>query len=140
MTNRVLGLIGFVAALLLFPALRRPAAAQTPRGQSPVAGDTLTVRDHFTSVLTYRTSTGAPRRVRVALRQYAINGQKSLARFPEPGLLVVQLSGGDLATVIGRDRKERRTDELWTVPSGTSMRVEVGKEQATLEVLSVSEP
>jgi hypothetical protein len=53
--------------------------------------------------------------------------------------LVVQLTGGDATVTVGRERRTPRSDEFWTVPPGTPLRIEVGKEQATLEVLAVTE-
>ncbi|MGH7509265.1 MAG: hypothetical protein ACREMZ_07315 [Gemmatimonadales bacterium] len=41
---------------------------------------------------------------------------------------------------IGKDRRTSRGDEFWTVPPGTPFRIEVGREQATFEVLAVTEP
>jgi hypothetical protein len=40
---------------------------------------------------------------------------------------------------IGKERRTPRADEFWTVPQGTPFRIDVGKEQATLEVLAVTE-
>jgi hypothetical protein len=99
----------------------------------------LTVRNQFDTALTYRTAAGQTRRIRVARRQWSLTGQSTLPRSPEPGLLVVQLTGGDATVTTGRERRTPRSDEFWTVPPGTPLRIEVGKEQATLEVLAVTE-
>lgn len=137
MTTRCMMLVCCIA-LLLGGADRVAPAQGKPQTQGQ--GDSLTVRNRFDVVLTYRTRTGEARRVRVARRQWSLTPQATLSRSPEPGLLVVQLTGGDVTTTIGRERRQPRPDEFWTVPAGVPMRVEVGREQATLEVLTVTQP
>lgn len=107
--------------------------------QAPGRGDSLTLREHFTGILTYRTASGATRPVTVTLRQWSINPGTVLSRFPDRGVLVVQLAGGDVTTVIDGERRERRPDEFWTVPGTATMRVEVGRDQAVLDVLAIQE-
>jgi hypothetical protein len=139
MTSRSMAFTTCVATLLLGTVHRR-APEQKPTTQTASQGDSLTVRNRFDVVLSYRTGTGAIRKVRIARRQWSIPGLTTVPRSPEPGLLVVQLTGGDVTTVIGRERRQPKEDEFWTVLPGTPMRIEVGKEQATLEVLAVTEP
>ena len=102
--------------------------------------EVLTVRNQFDTVLSYRTAAGEIRRVRVARRQWSLPGKSVLPRSPEAGLLVIQLTGGDATIAVGKERRAPRGDEFWTVPPGTPFRIEVGKEQATLEVLAVTQP
>jgi quercetin dioxygenase-like cupin family protein len=136
MTTRWVAFGAGLATLLLAAAHReRPA-----QGQSPAQGEILTVRNQFDAVLSYRTAAGETRRVRVARRQWSLTGRSTLPRSPEPGLLVVQLTGGDATVTIGKEHRTLRGDEFWTVPAGTPMRIDVGKEQATLEVLAIGEP
>jgi hypothetical protein len=112
---------------------------QNPAPPSPPQGDVLTVRNQFDTVLSYRTAAGQTRRIRLARRQWSLTGRSTLPRSPEAGLLVVQLTGGDVTITIGKERRTPRADEFWTVPQGTPFRIDVGKEQATLEVLAATE-
>jgi len=134
--------VAFIAGLatLLLAAAHRDRPTQRPAPPSPAQGDTLTVRNQFDTVLSYRTAAGETRRVRVARRQWSLTGRSTLPRSPEPGLLVVQLTGGDVTIAVGKERRVPRSDEFWTVSQGTPLRIEVGKEQATLEVLAVTQP
>jgi hypothetical protein len=138
MTKRLAAFTTALATLLL-AAAHRGRPAQTPAQQPAAQGDVLTVRNQFDTVLSYRTAAGQTRRIRVARRQWSLTGGATLPRSPEPGLLVVQLTGGDATVTTGRERRTPRSDEFWTVPPGTPLRIEVGKEQATLEVLAVTE-
>jgi hypothetical protein len=137
MTKRSAALGAWIATLLL-SAAHRERPIQNPARPSPAQGDVLTVRNQFDTVLSYRTAAGQTRRIRVARRQWSLTGQSTLPRSPEPGLLVVQLTGGDVKTTIGKEQRTPRGDEFWTVPPGAPFRIEVGKEQATLEVLAVT--
>jgi hypothetical protein len=135
---RLVAFSGCLATLLL-SAAHRDRPTQNPAQPSPAQGDVLTVRNQFDVVLSYRTAAGQTRRVRVARRQWSLTGQSTLPRSPEPGLLVVQLTGGDVKITIGKERRAPRGDEFWTVPPGTPLRIDVGQDQATLEVLAVTE-
>jgi hypothetical protein len=131
---------GACLATLLLAAAHRDRPTQNPARPAPAQGDVLTVRNQFNALLSYRTAAGQTRRVRVARRQWSLTGQSTLPRSPEAGLLVVQLTGGDVEITVGKERRTPRGDEFWTVPQGTPFRIEVGKEQATLEVLAVTQP
>jgi hypothetical protein len=132
--TRLLPCLAVVAA-----GLWAAASPAQVRSLASTARDSLTVRDHFTGTLTYRTTAGAPRTVHVALRQWVINGKTTVARFPQPGVLLVQLSAGEVTTVIAGKRQERNQDEFWTLPAGVVMQVVSGNEQAVLEVLGIEE-
>jgi hypothetical protein len=127
-------------AMLLFSGARPEAPAQTPGAQAPGQGGELTIRNRFDAVLSYRTPAGETRRVRVARRQWSLAPGANLPRSPESGLLLVQVTGGDATLTIGRERRSPRGDDFWTVPPGTPFRIDVGREQATLEVLAVAQP
>jgi hypothetical protein len=124
-----------VFAVALAPLLLAPGPVQGPAQNREV----LTVRNRFDTTLTYRTAAGSERRVHVSRQQWSLIGQSILPRSPEPGLLVVQLTGGDAKITIGREERTPRGDEFWSVPAGTPMRIDVGREQATLEVLAATE-
>lgn len=75
----------------------------------------------------------------VTIRQWSIAGGVRITRFPEEGFLVIELRGGQLITTINRERREREDGEIWTVPAGTAMTIETGRDMAILEVLAVKE-
>jgi hypothetical protein len=129
--------VGLGLLLLVLPEPGRPI--ENPATQTPDQGNVLTVRNQFDIVVTYRTAGGQTRRVRVARRQWSLTGHSTLPRSPEPGLLVLQLTGGDATVTLGKERRTPPSDEFWTVPAGTPFRIEVGREQATFEVLAVNE-
>jgi hypothetical protein len=133
--------IGIVAAALAGAAVGSPPAplSQGAISQGPVIRDSLTLREHCSGTLSYRTSAGVVKTVRVSLRQWVANGRAKVARFPQAGFLVVQLSSGKVVTVINGEKRERKPDEFWTVPASAVMRVETGNEQAALEVLAIQE-
>jgi hypothetical protein len=111
---------------------------QNPPARSADQGETLTVRNQFDTVLTYRTAAGETRRVHVGRRQWSLTGQVTVPRSKEPGLLIVQLGGGEVTITLGQERRKPRSDEFWTVPPRAPFRIDVGREQATLEVLAVN--
>lgn len=133
--------IGTAAAAIAGAAVGSPPVPR-PQGalsQEPVIRDSLTLREHYSGTLSYRTSAGAVKTVRVSLRQWVANGRAKVGRFPQPGFLVVQLSSGKVVTVINGEKRERKLDDFWTVPASAVMRVETGNEQAALEVLAIQE-
>ena len=80
--------------------------------------------------------------VRVDVRQWSIaGGQRIVAlALPFTGLLIVELRGGRLTTVIDGRRQERRVGEIWSVPPGRTMQVETGDDMATIQTTLVAPP
>src|SRR5713101_8904209 len=58
--------------------------------------------------------------VRVVIENWMFHGGQEIDNFQMPvkGFLIVQLRGGKLFTMINRERRKRREDELWTVSTG----------------------
>jgi hypothetical protein len=53
------------------------------------------------------------------------------------GTAIVQLRGGELATIIRGERVKRREGEVWQVPKGEPMGVATGDDTAVLEVMII---
>jgi hypothetical protein len=139
MTLRKAPPIAWAFGFLLVAASLRGQRTQNPPARPPAQGDVLTVRNQFDTVLSYRTAAGETRRLRVARRQWSLSGHATIDRAREPGLLVVQLGAGEATVTVGQERRTRRSDEFWTVPPRAPFQIEVGREQATLEVFAVNE-
>lgn len=131
---RGLGLGLAVAAALGFVTGVRVGAQQ-----GRAAPGSLVQHERFAGAVSLRTKAGARRTVRVTIRHWLVNGGQKISRFPESGLRVVQLRGGAAATVVGGKRQQRQVDEFWTVPPGSTMGLETGRDQAILEVVAVQQ-
>jgi quercetin dioxygenase-like cupin family protein len=83
-----------------------------------------------------------PDSVRVDIRLWSVGGGQRIARLELPfdGLLVVELRGGRLTTLIGGRRVARREGEIWTVPAGAVMGIETQSDMATFQTTLVAGP
>jgi quercetin dioxygenase-like cupin family protein len=77
--------------------------------------------------------------VRVEVRNWSIAGGTRLEDLPlrSAGLLIVQLRGGELTTIIGDEKRERREGEYWTVPSGMAMGLVTTDDAAIIQIVVV---
>jgi hypothetical protein len=75
--------------------------------------------------------------VRVVIQNWGINGGQKIdeLRIPIKGFLLVQLRGGELATIINQERRERREDEFWTVPTGVPLGLETEDDAASIQTI-----
>ncbi len=80
--------------------------------------------------------------VRVVVQQWSIGGGLELEELPleAHGLLVAQLRGGELTTLIGGERVERREGEFWTVPPGAKMGLATEDDTAVLRLAVIVMP
>lgn len=127
-----------VSALLLVLLVLTPVQAQerpsTLRSQDRFDGATrVRVRDPRgqTQINT----------VNVRIENWTIDGGQKVAALPlrSPGLMVVQMRGGQMTTVIAGKRQERREDDFWTVPAGVQMGIETRNDTATFQTIVVNE-
>jgi hypothetical protein len=121
-------------AIALGLALRAPAFAQEP--ERPGNASAIT---RFEGPLTVRTPSAANKRVRVSVRNWGIPNDTTIDALPEEGFRVMHLQSGELTTEIAGRKQERKPDDYWTVPAGTPMRIETGRDTATLTVISIRE-
>lgn len=110
-----------------------PAVAQDARKVS----EGLELTERFSGTLTLRAPDGSTRAVQVALRNWSLLPSIEIERFPEPGLAVFQLRGGEATTVIGGRKRERQEGEFWSKPAGRTMTIESDDDTAALQSFSV---
>lgn len=77
--------------------------------------------------------------VRVVIQNWGINGGQKIdeLKIPIRGFLLVQLRGGELATIINQERRERREDEFWTVPTGVPLGLETEDDAASIQTIVI---
>lgn len=130
--------LGFLVpgSLLATATLAQEMGAGGPLGRPEVPGLRKPF-ERFDGTITLRAKDGQSRELHVVIRNWTIDRGQKIPRFPEAGFMIVQLRGGQLTTVIDSQRQERREDEFWTVPVGSSMSVETGNDSATLQTMAV---
>jgi hypothetical protein len=128
--------IGLFAVGTLWPTSL--PAQQTARAR-PVQAGVAPLRpiERFDGQTAWRTKAGTLQAVRVVIRNWAIHGRQRIGRFPEQGLMIVQLRAGEVTTVIDGKEQKRKGGAFWTVPKGSSMSVEVTSESASLQTMAV---
>jgi quercetin dioxygenase-like cupin family protein len=98
---------------------------------------TVSPRVRFEGDVTVQTRAGAPRAIRVILRDWTIRGTQRIERFPEQGFAVVQLHSGNVTTTINGRQEKRRGGDFWTIPAGASMSLQVTSESAVLQTMVI---
>jgi hypothetical protein len=93
--------------------------------------------ERFDGKATIETKAGKPMEAHVVIRVWQIHGRQRIERFPEEGFMIVALHSGRVITAIGGKREERKGGDFWTVPTGSSMSVEVTSESALLETTAL---
>lgn len=135
MSPRCLGLMsGIVLMGVIFSGSSVAQIAPVPGGlgarlRKPV--------ERFSGPVTVRARDGSSRVVQVVIRNWIIDNRQTIARFPEDGPLIVQLTGGELVTIIGGHRQERKSGEFWTVPARGTMSIETGNDSAALQTVTI---
>jgi hypothetical protein len=78
--------------------------------------------------------------IRIQVDDWIINQRQKVEALPlqYSTILIVQVRGGDVITVIGGQRQHRKEEEYWTVPAGTVMGLETGDDSVTIETVAVS--
>jgi quercetin dioxygenase-like cupin family protein len=54
------------------------------------------------------------------------------------GIVIIQLRGGKLTTIIDGKRQQRKEGEFWTVPAGARMTFETEDDTATIQTIEIS--
>lgn len=76
--------------------------------------------------------------IQMTLRNWTIPNRQRIERFPETGFLIVQVrSGEDMFTVIDGQRQQRKVEEFFTVPSGSTLSIETGNDSVVLQTLAL---
>jgi hypothetical protein len=116
---------------------QKPEAGPSSKFDAPVE---LQPIERFNGRTTLRSPRAAKQaqNVQVTLRNWIIPNRQRVERLAESGFLVVQVrSGEDLTTVINGERRQRKVEEFFTVPAGTTLSVETGNDSAILQILSI---
>jgi hypothetical protein len=94
-------------------------------------------RVRFEQSLSIRTREAAAQPVRVSLRDWVVrNGQK--ASLTVRGMLIMHVRGGaPVFTSVDGIRTERKDDEFFVVPPGTTLLVETGNDTCVFTILEV---
>jgi len=116
--------------------------AAAPAPVTPVAVGTRAAfpLDRFEGALALAEVNGAERRIVVTIRNWTIQNGHRVDDFPVPGLMVVQVRGGSLTTIVGGQRRRRGTDEFFVVPSGTKLSLETDDDTASFQVVTLRSP
>ncbi len=92
--------------------------------------------DRFIGRLTLKGKSGQPAELQVVVRTWLIPNRQRIDRFPQEGLLIVQLRVGELVAIIDGERRSRRPDDFWMVPAGSTMAIETGQDSVVLQTLA----
>lgn len=105
-------------------------SAQATQG----AAATVRARPQFQGATLVRVDARADS-VRVDIRLWSIAGGQRIAALDLPfrGLMIVELRGGRVTTILDGRRVERRVGEIWSVPVGSTMQLETGEDMATFQ-------
>jgi len=130
-----------VAALIATGAgaQQSPAGAKTGATTAYDAPAELKPFDRVDALGSVRGKSGEVRRVSLRMRNWIIPNRQRIEKFPEAGLLVVQVRAGYVYTVVAGKRHLRGTDQFFTVPAGATMAVETADDSAILQVVSLSD-
>lgn len=133
--NRILLIVGPLFFLAVLPAQEKPKVAT-----QPPAPHALQSFERFNNARVAFVAKGKPTTAHVTVHDWLLHGRQKVEKFPETGMLVVELHSGKVTTVINGKEEKRNPGDFWTVPAGASMSVEVTSESAALHVLAVSKP
>jgi len=98
--------------------------------------------ERFVGDTRVRTTQGNAEAVRVEIRNWTFGGGLKLDELPVPakGLLIAQLRGGRVRTVIGGSRQARQEGEFWTVLPGVRMGLETDDDSASIQTIVIVRP
>lgn len=85
---------------------------------------------------------GELRETNVRIQNVAIVGGQKVESIGlrSNGIVIMQLRGGELTTVIDGKRQERKEGEFWTVPAGAKISFETEDDTATIQTIEISRP
>ena len=123
-------------------AVSLSAAGCRTRPQQPITGQTVSgpveQSSRFSGSVRVQTTGGATA-VKVEIVNVNVSAGQSVDRLPLPydGTLMVHLQAGEITTVIGGRREQRRQGQIWTVPPGVAMGLATGRDAASLQTILV---
>jgi hypothetical protein len=124
-----------LAALALWALPTASASAQAAPAQGAPAIQSV-IRFQGVTVVRDAARTDS---VRVDIRDWSLApGMRAAAlEMPFRGLMIVELRGGRVTTIIDGRRAQRTAGEIWSVPAGGTMQLETGDDMATLQITVV---
>ena len=112
--------------------------AQAPREErSFAAAAALKPIKSFDGMAIVRAKSGAAKPITLGVRNWIIPNRQKIAKFPEQGLLVIQVRAGSLVTIVDGKREQRGADEFWVVPPGATLAIETQQDSVILQVVSL---
>ncbi len=125
------------AGVALALALSKPLPAQQRPGAS--SGPHLRLTERFVGTAKLRQP--PLQEVRIAIYNWSIDERQKIAALDSPvkGMMIVQLRGGSLITIIGGKRQKRRTEEFWTIPAGVTMGIETEDDTAVIQTIVIAQ-
>lgn len=128
----------WISGIRFLTLLAAVAALGQSRSQVPTRALEPEATSGYVAETTVRTARG-PEPVRVEVRNWIIRGHVRLEKLPVSGegTIVAQVRGGELTTIIGDRRQERREGDFFTVPAGTALGVETEDDSAVLQTIRV---
>jgi quercetin dioxygenase-like cupin family protein len=124
------------ATLFAVSGLCPSAEAQPVREPALTRLDAGKPQELFNGVLNLKGRDGKEVPLRVTIRRWIMPNKAVVEKFPEEGLVIVQLRAGSLTTVIGGKREERREGAYWTVRPGEAMSLETGDDSAIIQTVT----
>jgi len=75
------------------------------------------------------------------IHEFIIDGGQRISdlRLPKEGIFLIQLKGGELATIINGERQERNVNEFWVVDAATQMEYMTEDDSAILKIYVLDE-
>jgi hypothetical protein len=127
------------AALLAAPLWSQTKAAESRQAVKPgnEGAAALTPVQRYEGKAVLKLRSGRAQELHVIMRSWDVHGQQHVEKFPETGFLLVHLHSGKVVTVIDGKQQDREGGDFWTVPSGSTMSVQVKSESALLQTLAI---
>lgn len=130
-----------VLCLVSFVVLATSQAQQSAAGkQETTAPNALQPVDRYDNRNMTLLKAGKAVPTHVTIRDWQIHGRQKIEKFPEAGILIVQLQSGRVTTTIRGVQEKREPGDYWNVADGTSMGVQVTSESAILHIVALGKP
>jgi quercetin dioxygenase-like cupin family protein len=98
--------------------------------------ETLQSIVRFQGPVSFHAPNGTARQLSVTIRNWSIASGRPIERFQEPGLIMVQVLAGQVTTMIDGKSEDRKTGDIWAVPTGSAMAISVKRETAVLQTVA----
>jgi hypothetical protein len=124
-----------LAAVLLLGTAAFAQTQERPELKAELVSDGLERLDLFEGETPVRLANGQTKRVTVVVREWTMDNQKAVARFPVNGVVVFHLLGGEVTTDIKGQRQTRSDGEMWSLSPGVSISLQTATDTATIRTV-----